>query len=244
MGDPSGSTEGGDTNNPDSDNDSGWFDGFFDWIKEGFSNIGKWFENLGKGISDWFSKVWTILDTGFKAIGEWFDNLGKSIGNWFSEVFHTLEVGFSAIGEWFQDLGQGIGDWFKSIGESINNFFVGIKDFFTKKDEDERDEVGGMGDDMSGTVNEVDGLVTSKFGAFYSLKDFLVEFWNAIQDSGNTPPTFEITLPEFCGGGTFNALDLSFYNQYRNYVHGIIAGICYFIFVRRIIEKIPYIIHR
>ena len=95
---------------------------------------------------------------------------------------------------------------------------------------------------MNDIVNNVGNIVGDKFNAFYSLKDFLVEFWNAIFDSDPEPPEFNVTLPEFCGGGTYNVLDLRFYKQYRDYIHGLIAGICYFVYIKKLYHNLPNII--
>lgn len=122
------------------------------------------------------------------------------------------------------------------MGESIKNFF-------SSKDEEERQETNDKSDEMSDTANQVEGLITDKFSAFYTMKDFLVEFWTTIQNSSDEEPKFEITLPEFCGGGTYNVIDFSFYNNYRNYIHGLIAGICYFVYIKKLYNKIPNIIH-
>ena len=96
---------------------------------------------------------------------------------------------------------------------------------------------------MQNKTEQVNGLVSDKFSAFYTVKDFLSDFWNTVQNSGSVEPNFNITLPEFAGGQTINALDLSFYNNYRNYIHGLIAGICYFVYIKRFIKRIPSIIH-
>ena len=85
-------------------------------------------------------------------------------------------------------------------------------------------------------------LLKQKFGIFYSGLDFLEEFWNVITNKNPECPNFSITLPEFCGGGTYNIFDFQFYNQYRDYVHYIIAGFCYFFFIKRLIADIPKII--
>lgn len=114
-----------------------------------------------------------------------------------------------------------------------------------KEEEEKRKEEEKKSDNeskMNDVANNVNGVITDKFNAFYSLKDFLVDFWNAIFDSGEEVPEFNVTLPEFCGGGTYNVLDLRFYNQYRNYIHGIIAGICYFIYIKKLYHNLPNVI--
>lgn len=95
---------------------------------------------------------------------------------------------------------------------------------------------------MSDVASNVNGLISDKFNAFYSLKDFLSEFWNAIFEADEEVPEFTVTLPEFCGGGTYNVLDLRFYNQYRSYIHGIIAGICYFAYIKKLYQSLPNVI--
>ena len=68
------------------------------------------------------------------------------------------------------------------------------------------------------------------------------DFWNAIFNSGEEIPEFKVTLPAFCGGGTYNVLDLRFYAQYRDYIHGLIAGICYFVYIKKLYHNLPNII--
>ena len=170
----------------------------------------------------------------FSNIGKWFEDLGTNIGNWFKDLWTNIDNGLRSLSEDFNNGLTSIGNWFSNLGQ-------GIKDFFIKKDTDERNETNDK--TMEGKMQEVNGIVSNKFGAFYTLKDFLVDFWSSIQDSGDTPPEFKLTLPEFCGGATVNAIDFSFYNNYRGYIHGIIAGICYYVYIKRIIREIPYIIH-
>lgn len=88
----------------------------------------------------------------------------------------------------------------------------------------------------------MEALFKQKFGIFYSCFDFLQEFWNVITNKNPECPNFFITLPAFCGGGTYNIFDFQFYNQYRDYVHYIIAGFCYFFFIKRLVTDIPKII--
>ena len=209
---------GGSETVPGGDGSGNWFTDFFNWLKEGFSAIGQWFQELKNGIGNFFSWLWENISNAFKTLGE-------NIGNW-----------FQSVGHWFSDLGTNIGNWFSNLWTNICNFF-------TKRDEDAKQETYDREDEVTNKANEMNGIIEDKFGAFYTLKDFLSEFWNAIQDSGDTQPEFYVTLPEFCGGGTFNVLDFQFYNNYRNYIHGIMAGIIYFVYIKRIYNKIPNVIH-
>lgn len=140
-------------------------------------------------------------------------------------------------------MSESLNDWFESIGNTFNSMGESIKDFFNVKDEEEREETNNKSEQMGDTANQVESLITDKFGAFYTMKDFLFEFWTTIQNSGEVQPDFKVTLPAFCGGGTYNVIDFTFYNNYRNYIHGLIAGICYFIYIKKLFHKIPTIIH-
>lgn len=208
----------GDKDDGDSDGSSNWFTDFVNWCKERFSDLGQWFENLGNSIGNFFNELWL------------------NIKNSFLQLSLDLYTWFSNIGNWFSELGSNISNWFSNLWTNISNFF-------TKKDKDERDEGALKSDEMSVKADEINSVLDSKFGAFYTLGDFLKEFWNTIQNSGETKPDFKVTMPDFLGGGTYNVLDLSFYDKYRNYIHGIIAGICYFVYIKRMYNKIPNIIH-
>lgn len=171
-----------------------------------------------------------------------------------------MSTWFNNVKEDMSSLGSSIGGFFSNIGTNIDNKFQEWKqDRAEEKEQKEREKEEEQRQkelekqkekedqqtnesNMQAIAGQVGGLVNDKFNAYYSLKDFLVEFWNAIFDSSDDPPTFNITLPEFCGGGTYNVLDLRFYNQYRSYIHGIIAGICYFVFIKRLYTNLPGII--
>lgn len=85
------------------------------------------------------------------------------------------------------------------------------------------------------------GTLDSKFGFIKSLGDFLSRFFGSFT-SGNQP-NFTVTLPGFLGRGTFSIIDFGFYNNYRVFIHSIIIGISYILFVRRLMREIPAIIH-
>lgn len=164
------------------------------------------------------------------------------------------------MGEWFSTLGQNISSGFAGMLEDTTNKFnewkeekrlekeqrekekeeQRLKEEEEKRKEEEQKQ--NNENQINDIANNVNSLIGDKFGAFYSLKDFLSEFWNAIFNADSEIPNFNITLPAFCGGGTYNVLDLRFYNQYRDYIHGIIAGICYFVFIKRLYHNLPNII--
>ena len=55
---------------------------------------------------------------------------------------------------------------------------------------------------------------------------------------GETPPTFSIT----CYGQTLNIIDFSLFMDYRIWLHGIILAISWFLFIRRLFNKLPGLI--
>jgi len=98
--------------------------------------------------------------------------------------------------------------------------------------------------DEYGTIKTMDHLLHTKFGVFYDCFDLLNETYHIIMQTEATCPTFEITLPKMFGGATVNVLDFRFYNEYRTYIHYIIAGFAYIFFAKKMIRDIPNLIHR
>ena len=176
----------------------------------GNSSIGDNSDNSdGDSSGGWFSNLINWFKERFQDIGQWFENLGNNIGNWFNDLWTNIDNSLRSLSEKIKDGFENIGNWFSNLGE-------GIKNFFTKKDKDERNETNEKSSVMQDKTEEVNGLVSGKFSAFYTVKDFLSDFWNTIQNSGSVEPNFNITLPEVAGGENVNVVDLSFYNNYRN----------------------------
>lgn len=159
----------------------------------------------------------------------------------------------NSVGTWFSNLGSDIGGWFSDLGNSISSKYNEWKEQREKEKEEKRlkeeeekrleeEQKQSNENKINDIADNVNGVISNKFNAFYSLKDFLSEFWNAIFESDATVPEFNVTLPDFCGGGTYNVLDLRFYNEYRNYIHGIITGICYFVYIKRLYHNLPNVI--
>lgn len=164
-------------------------------------------------------------------MGEWFSTLGQNISSGFTGLVEDTTTKFN---EWKEDRRLEKEQREKEKEEQR------LKEEEEKRKEEEQKQSNE--DQISDIANNVGSLVGDKFNAFYSLKDFLVDFWNAIFNSGDEIPKFKVTLPAFCGGGTYNVLDLRFYAQYRDYIHGLIAGICYFVYIKKLYHNLPNII--
>ena len=180
-----------------------------------------------------------IKDNLATSIGGFFTDLGNNLSDWFSGLRDNLRNWFSDVGDWFTNLGNSISDkwteWKEKRAEDKAE-----KEREKQKDEDSRSNAESKIKDKS---SEINNNIAEKFNSFYTLKDFFINFWETIENSDNNVPDFSITLPAFLGGQTVQALDLTFYNKYRNYIHGLIIGLCYFSVLRRIFKRIPTIIH-
>lgn len=84
-------------------------------------------------------------------------------------------------------------------------------------------------------------LLKDKLGLFFQLQDFLYDILHA--GYSGDPPEFTITFTGQYGvHGTYTFLDLSFYNQYRDYIHLFIASIAWFMFIKKMYKRIPNLI--
>lgn len=101
------------------------------------------------------------------------------------------------------------------IGELLNDLFVPKEDIFGNLQENIRNKFY-----FTTQIQEI----------FESL---LIDF-----DYGDSVPSFSITYY----GKTANIIDFSPYLEYRSWLHAIILGISWFIFIRKTFYKIPGII--
>lgn len=127
--------------------------GFFNSIKEFFTQL---FDKLTNGLSD---------------IGSWFSDLKNNIGDFFSELGTKLTDGFTDVKnnlkEWFKN----VGDWFSSLGDSIGGFFTNLWNNIT-------DKVNGITDSVKewwqSVIDFFHSLFVPEDGYFESYK----ENWN------------------------------------------------------------------
>jgi hypothetical protein len=57
-------------------------------------------------------------------------------------------------------------------------------------------------------------------------------------------PRFAFTVPASMGGGTFQLINLSFFDQYRGFIHALIMGLGLFLFIRKILRKLPRMLYK
>lgn len=69
------------------------------------------------------------------------------------------------------------------------------------------------------------------------LSDMMRTIISALQDCGNFPPEITISIPQW--GFEGQIIDLSFYAQYRVWIHGLIAVGAWVMFVLRTIKRLP-----
>ena len=87
--------------------------------------------------------------------------------------------------------------------------------------------------------------VHAKFESKIPIIPQLSDFFGAIEDvsTSGEPPKFEVTMPEKYGGGTFSVIDFSAFDQYRVYILNFIRFIAWFVFLKRLYNRIPRMIY-
>lgn len=90
-------------------------------------------------------------------------------------------------------------------------------------------------------IDKLNQTLSNKFAFYNDIKSLINDFISAF-DKEESCPEFNITLPAFLGGATLNALDLSFYNNYRTIINSFIIGSCYFFYFRKLYYKIPNLV--
>lgn len=91
---------------------------------------------------------------------------------------------------------------------------------------------------MMGGFDDLYELIKSKLGLFFQLMDFLESIANASVDPQR--PTIAITFNgQFGIYGTYQIVDLDYYEQYRGYVQMFIASVAWIVFIKRTFKKIP-----
>lgn len=94
-------------------------------------------------------------------------------------------------------------------------------------------QVMAITNEIRTVLESASGNQTQSF-AFDDIYDGVTPI-NATNDASR--PDFSFTLPDMYGGGTYQLIDLSFFDEYRNYIHGITGAIAVFFIVRRIVRK-------
>jgi len=80
-------------------------------FQEGAKNVGKGFQQIGKGSGQAFKEGGKEVGQGFKKMGQYTGNEAKKTG--------------TAIGKWFRDGGKKTGEAFRQMGRDVRKFFTG-----------------------------------------------------------------------------------------------------------------------
>ncbi|MCH5315277.1 MAG: hypothetical protein J1E81_05135 [Eubacterium sp.] len=86
--------------------------GFFDSVKQAFSNLWQWLQNILNSIKEIPSKI-----------GEALSNLSNNIKGFFTDLGNNLNSWFADIGNWFSTLGDNIKGFFANLADNISGFF-------------------------------------------------------------------------------------------------------------------------
>ena len=138
---------------------SQFFINLWDGIKNVFSGIGAWFENVfgsaasgvqnaWSGITGFFGGIWSGIQDAFSAVGDWFGNIFESakqgiydhfnpsaISDWFAGIWDDIKNGFSALNpfEWGADLINGLADGIRNaadhVQQAVGNVAQNIRNF-------------------------------------------------------------------------------------------------------------------
>ena len=160
---------------------------------------------------------------------------------------------------WWQWLLKPLFDLLGKIVDSIKAVVTAILDFFSPL-------WNLLQSIVDGVLGIVDKLVQALINLFVPSGDFFQTFFGDIKakwdskipiigqlqgffeqvDSGSTggaAPTFEISLPDNLGGGTFKIIDFSYYEDYRVWILNFIRFAAWFVFLKRLYARIPRMIY-
>lgn len=184
----------------------------FSWIAKGFEDIGKFFESLINGLSDLG-----------KDIGNWFSDLGTDIGNWFDTLWTNLDNGL------------------RTLSDKVNDGIFGVVDHFKEKEKKEETEEEKQENEGTAIINDGVSGVKNKFGFVDNIKTNVNDMVDVITDTTNAP-RLTMNIKSKWYSGNITVVDLSWYDQYREYGDSIICMFCYLSFLWNIFVKLPDII--
>ena len=196
---------------------------------EGFrTSVSNWFANLMDSMRDlwestegfrtavcgWFASVGNWFSDLGSDIGGWFVDLGSDIGGWFSNVF-----GF--LGDLLTDMGRGFVDVIKGIGNLLNYLNPFSEDFLLW--------IALIPEDgfFDNYVQDFDGLLKTKFGFFYQIKDTMDSIITAVKSHNTTWQGIQIDLSRY-GVGEIDIVDPYAIQQYGEKVRFWIGGFLLF----------------
>ena len=184
-----------------------------------FSSVLSWFDSLFKGLE----LVKDAITQGLSYINPFDENfILKGLLNWLnplSEDFILLK-----LWEFLTDIVSYLNPFHENflgrkIVELIGNL---LSDLFVPED------------DIFGNLQE---NIRNKFYFTTQIQEIFESLLSDF-DYGDSVPSFNITYY----GKTVNIIDFSPYLEYRSWLHAIILGISWFVFIRKTFYKIPGII--
>lgn len=173
--------------------------GFFNSVKEAFSNLWQWLQNIINAIKDIPAKM-----------GEFFSDLKTNISNWFNNLIDDLSSFFSDVGNWFTDLGNKIKGFFTDLGNNIKGFFSNLWDNISGTVLDIRDNISNWWQSVTDWFHSLftpeDGFfekyktdwekwARSHFGALYQSFEIIQNLTSSFSLDGSSNNA-SITIPE------------------------------------------------
>jgi hypothetical protein len=121
----------------------------------------------------------------------------------------------------------------------FENSFSGVKDSL-----DARIPVIGQVIDLSGEITNVMRSSTGTQLPNEPITPDSVTPMGIETTSETHRPRFEFTLPDELGGGTYQLIDLTWFDQYRGFVHALIIAFSVFMLARKVLRKLPRIMYK
>lgn len=132
---------------------------------------------------------------------------------------------------------EGIGDLLSGIGDAIKSivdFILGLAEWLLGL-------IVPSGEFFSNFFDDIHAAFEGKIPIIPQLMDFFTSIEN-VSTSGQ-PPKFTFTLPEDYGGTTHSLIDFSSFDDFRVYILNFIRFIAWFIFLKKLFNRIPKIIY-
>lgn len=132
---------------------------------------------------------------------------------------------------------EGIGDLLSGIGDAIKtivDFILGLAEWLLGL-------IVPSGEFFSNFFDDIHAAFESKIPIIPQLMNFFTSIENA-SVSGEAPK-FTFTLPDEYGGTTHSLIDFNAFEDYRAYILNFIRFIAWFIFLKRLFNRIPKIIY-
>ena len=128
-----------------------------------------------------------------------------------------------------------------TLSENVNNGISGFFNWFKQDKEEKQKEENKQEDKGSSLINNSVSNVKGKFGFVDNIKNNMDDMVSVITDTTNAPKlTMNIKSKYYTGNIT--VIDLSWYDQYREYGDTIICMFCYLSFLWNIFKRLPDII--